>query len=148
MAKKNANNKEKKAQDNNMIMGQPEGTKHHRIRFQFDIGYNGSPGKIMDDHSDTIPDLNLTVRQLLENHTRGKDSDVEVRQPLYLEFPVPVLNDLTDVDNYKEVVQEQLNRIEQWQRENPEEPTGSKEPKEGIKSEDPAKEDAVNEEKL
>lgn len=92
----------------------------HRVRIQFDVGYQGHPGKTMDNESVTIPDMNLTVRQLLENHTRGVGSDVNVRQPLYLEFPIPTIKDMTDVEEYKRVVADQLQKIETWQQENKE----------------------------
>lgn len=91
-----------------------EGETRQRYRVQFDISYGGSKGKKMDPDSDTIPDLNLTIRQLIENHTRGKDNDVEVRKPLYLEFPIPNLQDITDVEEYKINVQHQLKKINQF----------------------------------
>lgn len=87
---------------------QPKNTRKHRIRVQFDIEYGGSPGKIMDGKSMTTPDLNLTVRQLLENHTRGKTNEVEVRKPLYFELPIPVIGDLTDIDKYRKILDEQI----------------------------------------
>lgn len=114
-----------------------EGQTRKRYRVQFDIGYSGSPGKSMDPDSDTIPDLNLTVRQLLENHTRGKGNDVEVRQPLYMEFPIPDLKDMTDVEEYKAKVQEQLERISQFQAENNIDPvTGQIKPDESLEQPD------------
>lgn len=91
-----------------------KGDKARRIRVQFDIGYDGNPGKIMNGDSDTMPDMSLTVRQLLENHTRGKNSEVEVRQPLYFESEIPNLRDLTDIDQYKQRLQEQLADVNQF----------------------------------
>lgn len=95
-----------------------KGEQRHRMRVQFDISYGGTKGKKMNADSDTIPDLNLTVRQLLENHTRGKGNEVEVRQPLYMEFPIPNLKDITDVKIYQEQVQLQLSNINQFIKEN------------------------------
>lgn len=119
---KNTNNMAKKpaprAEAINKEVPFKEGEKRHRMRVQFDINYGGSNGKIMDQDSDTIPDLNLTVRQLLENHTRGKGNEVEVRQPLYMEFPIPNLQDMTDVYEYQKVVKEQLNNISTFIKEN------------------------------
>lgn len=94
-----------------------EGEQRNRVRMQFDVGYAGHPGRDMDGESQTIPDMNLTVRQLLENHTRGVGNNVNVRKPLYLEFPIPVIRDLVDVERYKEKVQEQLDKIKEFQEE-------------------------------
>ena len=74
--------------------------KINRYRIQFDLGYKevkGSPGKEMSQEKITQPDMSLTVRQLLENHTRGKDSNVQHREPLYFDIEIPQISDMTDV---------------------------------------------------
>lgn len=78
------------------------------LRVQFDIEYGGSVGKHMDSKSETMPDMHMTVRQLLENHSRGIDGKVEVRQPLYFDTEIPTLNDITDVQAFKESLEERL----------------------------------------
>jgi len=85
-----------------------------RYRVQFDFGYRGSQGKQMSPDSDTVPEMSLTVRQLLENHTRGKDSNVEVRQPLYFDVPVPTITDITDVENYRKQLEETLRQTNEF----------------------------------
>ena len=85
-----------------------------RIRVQFDINYSPSKGKIIGGDSETIPDMNLTVRQLLENHTRGKTGEVEVRQPVYFEREIPTINDLTDVDDYNTWLKEEQVRVQDF----------------------------------
>ena len=47
-----------------------------RFRVQFDFEYKGDPGKLMSSEIKTVPDMTLTVRQLLSNHTRGINSEV------------------------------------------------------------------------
>lgn len=93
-----------------------KGDQMNRIRFQFDITYKGTRGTQNKGESNTIPDLNLSVRQLLENHSRGSGSNVEVRKPLYLEFDIPTLKDITDVDVYREKVEQQLDQIKAFQK--------------------------------
>lgn len=81
------------------------------IRLQFDIQYAGHPGKEMDPNSATVPDMHMTVKQLLENHSRGIDSKVEVRQPIYFETEIPTITDITDVGNYRESLENRLKEV-------------------------------------
>lgn len=78
------------------------------MRIQFDISYNGSKGKTMDGKSKTMPDMNLTVRQLLLNHSRGNDSKVKTQVPLYFDMEIPTLRDITDVQLFKTNLEESL----------------------------------------
>ena len=66
----------------------------------------------MDKTSETVPDMSITVRQLLENHSRGKESTVEVRKPLYFEVPIPTINDITDVNAYREQLNQALKKTD------------------------------------
>lgn len=86
-----------------------------RFRVQFDFTYTGLDNLDMTSgESETVPDMNLTVRQLLENHTRGIDGNVQAKTPHYFETEVPTFKDLTDVDEYKEHLQHQLTQVEQF----------------------------------
>ena len=58
--------------------------------------------------------MTLTVRQLLENHTRGVNGETQVKQPLYFELPIPVINDMTDVEEYKKNLQEQIKSVNEF----------------------------------
>ena len=89
------------------------GETQHRFRVQFDVGYRGTPGKKMSQEQNTVPDMSLTVRQLVENHTRGHDSNVHVSQPLYFDTEVPVFTDLTDVDAYRNHLKNQMELIDE-----------------------------------
>jgi hypothetical protein len=105
-----------------------EGETHHRYRVQFDISYKGTPGKKMDDSSITVPAMSLTVRQLLENHTRGKDNNVHVKQPLYFDVPIPTIEDITDVEEYRSMLKETLEKTDQWLKDHPNNPENKKDP--------------------
>lgn len=41
------------------------------MRKQFNPSYKGTPGPESDPTQVTVPDQNLTIRQLLDNHSRG-----------------------------------------------------------------------------
>ena len=71
----------------------------------------------MDDSSTTVPDMHLTVRQLLENHTRGIDGNVNVQQPLYFDTEIPTIRDVTDVDAYKASLMERMKQVDKWVQE-------------------------------
>lgn len=85
-----------------------------RYRVQFDITYSGNPGVTLDGTSMTVPDLNLTVRQLLEHHTRGHDGLIHQREPLYLDTPIPTIHDITDVARYREQLKERLDEANKF----------------------------------
>jgi len=85
-----------------------------RFRIQFDFDYNGDPGKMMNGISKTQPDMSLTVRQLLENHTRGRVSDVQHKEPIYFDMPVPTISDITDVHEFKKSLEERLKLTNEW----------------------------------
>lgn len=88
--------------------------KKRRIRIQFDLDYPATAGKEMDEKSLTVPDMNLTVRQLLENHVRGVDGKVKVSEPLYFETEIPTIKDMTDIDRYKEALQARLAEVDEF----------------------------------
>lgn len=95
--------------------GQPQRNIHKRVmRVQFDIEYGGSGGTMMDPKSLAMPDLHMTVRQLLENHSRGIDNSSEVRQPLYFETELPTINDITDVALYRESLRRRVEEVDNF----------------------------------
>ena len=101
-------------QDVENVLQFPEDVNKRTIKVQFDITYGGTPGVEMDGESETIPDMNLTVRQLLENHSRGLDSNVKVRQPLYFDMEVPTIRDITDVEKYKKALELKLSAVNEF----------------------------------
>lgn len=78
-----------------------------RMRVQFDIHYKGTKGAdYSDEPSKTEPDMTMTIQQLLERHSRGRE--IPMKQPLYFETEVPVFSDITDVARYKEQLEKRL----------------------------------------
>lgn len=54
--------------------------------------------------------MHLTVRQLLENHTRGMSYEELERQGMYLDEEVPTIHDLTDLQELKRANNEKLQK--------------------------------------
>lgn len=99
-----------------------QNVKKRIVRVQFDIEYNGISTPI-DGSSETVPDMHMTVRQLLENHSRGIDGTTQVRQPLYFGTEIPMLDDITDVQKFKESLERRLESVKEWIKNNPPEKT-------------------------
>ena len=91
-----------------------DGELQQRFRVQFDVGYRPKKGKEMDPENNTIPDMNLTVRQLMENHTRGIDNNIHAKQPLYFEHQLPNIQDLTDVQKYRDYLESEAEKVKQF----------------------------------
>lgn len=87
----------------------------NRVRMQFELAYKGSQGKEMNGKSSTVPDMQLTCRQLLESYTTG--SNVPTKKPLYFEVPLPTVRDITDVTRYRKAVNDQLKHIDKFIKE-------------------------------
>ena len=58
-------------------------------------------GKIMDTTLNTIPDQTKTIRELLDNHSRGIPLGVKEQKGEYFETEIPRFDDLTDLMEYK-----------------------------------------------
>lgn len=87
-------------------------TPMQRIRKQFEINRPPSLGEINNQPSCTIPDMTLTILELLKNHTRGEYSDVAHNEGIYSETEIPVFDDMTDRDNYIESLKTRKNDLE------------------------------------
>ena len=74
-----------------------------KIKFkrQFDATYKGAPRRKMDDTVHTVPDQNLTIRQLLDRHSRGLPLGASQMQGEYFDTEIPRFEDLTDMVEYK-----------------------------------------------
>jgi hypothetical protein len=79
-----------------------------KFRVQFDFDYKGTNGSDGGGKKVTQPEMSLTVRQLLENHTRGINSPVKTLTPMYFDLEVPVIKDLTDVHEYRQHLEQRL----------------------------------------
>lgn len=83
------------------------------IRKQFDPNYKGETGEINNEPSQTVPDQNLSVKQLLINHSRGINSNVHTYEPQYLDTEIPRITDLTDIAEQRELLRDRENVIKQ-----------------------------------
>lgn len=61
----------------------------------------------------TVPDLSLTVNELLKNHVRGKGIGVSENQGEYFEdYEIPIFDDLVDAHEYKKELEERKRDVE------------------------------------
>jgi len=58
-------------------------------------------GKIMDQTVHTIPDQNLSIRQLLDRHSRGLPLGASQNQGEYFDTEIPRFDDLVDMMEHK-----------------------------------------------
>lgn len=73
-----------------------------RIRKQFSETPYTFKGETNTKPSLTVPDLTLTIKQLLTNHSRGISSDVGHNEPMYFDTEIPIINDITDLDAFRQ----------------------------------------------
>lgn len=78
---------------------QTEKTKntHSKIIKQFQNTPPTFKGETNTMPSMTVPDMTLTVKQLLHNHSRGIHSDVSHNEPMYFDHEIPIIDDITDL---------------------------------------------------
>ena len=73
-----------------------------RVRKQFQTTPLKFKGETNDQPSLTVPDLTLTIKQLLVNHSRGIQSDVSHNEPMYFDTEIPIIDDITDLDAFRQ----------------------------------------------
>ena len=76
------------------------------IHIGHSTGYNKDMGKFM-----TLPDQSLTIRELLEKHSRGVALGVPEVKGEYFDTEVPRYDDLTDMLNHKKALEEQKKEL-------------------------------------
>lgn len=59
----------------------------------------------------TTPDMSLTVKKLLEDHSRGLHSDVHVAKGEYFHTEIPIFQDITERYEYAEQLKERLKEV-------------------------------------
>lgn len=90
-----------------------------KFKVQFDIDYAPKVGKTENGGKVTVPEMHLTVRQLVENYTRGVDSgEVNMKTPFYYETYIPTFKDITDVQAHRDYLTEQAELADKWLKEN------------------------------
>jgi hypothetical protein len=68
-------------------------------------------GKKMDQTVNTIPDQNLSIRQLLDRHSRGLPIDATQRQGEFFDTEIPRFDDLTDMVEYRKMLEEKHKQL-------------------------------------
>lgn len=76
------------------------------IHIGHSTGYNKDMGKSM-----TLPDQSLTIKELLEKHSRGVALGVPHVKGEYFDTEVPRYDDLTDMLNHKKALEEQKKEL-------------------------------------
>lgn len=107
-----------------------ESLSRFRVQFTFDI----PEGKKMDPKGLTVPDMAISVQQLLQNFTRHQDK-VTQREPMYFDTQVPVIRDLTDVASYGELLKQRAKEVNEYLKNHAEELEAEKKEKERIENE-------------
>lgn len=90
---------------------------YNRLRVQFDITYKGHPGKLQTGEQLTEPDMSMSVQQLLERHSRTGDYGDQYSEPIFMSVPVPTINDLTDIETYRDQLSEQVINVNNFLKE-------------------------------
>ena len=72
-----------------------------KFKTQFTKTYKGSKGKKMSNEVLTVPDQNLSVRELLDRHSRGLPIGASAKDGQYFDTEVPVFDDILDMVEYK-----------------------------------------------
>ena len=114
MSKKQAKKDGLNPQQEQPFQIQDMGDGRSRLRVQFDITYKGHPGKTPVGESDTEPDMTLRLGQLLERHSRGRH--IPEKPAVYFDTEIPTINDLTDVERYRDQLQRRLEETNEFIR--------------------------------
>lgn len=85
---------------------QKEPRKGYTIRTQFNPEYQGCEGSKPSPVKKTVPDMSLTIAELVRNHTRGISVDINQPEPVFFEDPIPTIQDLTDLDALRATLEE------------------------------------------
>lgn len=73
-----------------------------KLRKQFTAGYEGTSGPSPDTTLMTQPDMTMSIRELLDRHSRGLPLTTNQRQGEYFDTEIPRFYDLTDMLKYKQ----------------------------------------------
>lgn len=81
----------------------------NKVTTQFQEGYKGTVGEKNSMDSMTRPDLALSIKQLLVNHTRNIASNIGIYDPKYYEdVELPVIQDLNDLVDNRKLLEDKL----------------------------------------
>ena len=88
------------------------------MKFKNAYTKNKWKGKKMDQTVNTVPDQNLSIRQLLDRHSRGLPLGASQNQGEYFDTEIPRYDDLVDMMEHKKIlVQEHKDLTKQIEKE-------------------------------
>jgi pyruvate/2-oxoacid:ferredoxin oxidoreductase beta subunit len=73
-----------------------------KLRKQFTAGYEGTPGPSPEQTLMTQPDMTMSIRDLLDRHSRGLPLTTNEKKGEYFDTEIPRFYDLTDMLKYKQ----------------------------------------------
>lgn len=82
------------------------------IRRQFNPEYKGSEGEINTMPSQTVPDMSLSIQELLLNHSRGIHSEIKNYEGQYFEDEIPIFHDITEMVEHKQELLDRIKEVE------------------------------------
>lgn len=96
----------------------PKQSKGLRFRTQFNETYQGDAGEEMDSQSLTVPDMDIGIRQLIINNSRGIENDIYEMPENYTEdMEIPTYTDMSelweakmDLEDQRKELQEKVNK--------------------------------------
>ena len=88
------------------------------MKFKNAYTKNKWKGKKMDQTVNTVPDQNLSIRQLLDRHSRGLPLGASQNHGEYFDTEIPRFDDLVDMmEHKKNLVQEHKDLTKQIEKE-------------------------------
>lgn len=84
-----------------------------KFRHQFSPKYVGSKGKKLDDTLITVPDLSLSVKELLQRHSRGLGLGTVEMKGEYFDEIIPNIQDLTDAHERREALRKRFQEVDE-----------------------------------
>lgn len=88
----------------NQKSGQETPRKGYVIKTQFSPNYTGRKADIQGGISQTVPDQSLSIRQLLDQHSRGIGIKQNAAEAQYFNDEIPVFLDMTDREAYRDAL--------------------------------------------
>lgn len=95
-------------------------TEERKFKQNYDPSYNGTRCKKDYPNSLTKPSMSMTVRELMEKHTRGLGLGVSAKEEMYLDeqgLEVPKVTDLTDIQERRENLMEKQKELREKAKE-------------------------------
>lgn len=85
-----------------------------KFRKPWNDKYQGSPSELEFEPSITVPCMSLTIRELMERHTRGIETDMSIREELYLDEDqeIPRVDDFVDIIEKREELEAKKDEVE------------------------------------